>query len=114
MSVKECGRLLPRKEKNMEWKNYGDINYLSYGCIQVKDSYTEEEKAKYPSLKNVYDVFYYNPELEDEEKAIAWLGTVDIDDYINDRQKRLDILYLILLLLCFLLLLFHSLFLLLH
>lgn len=66
------------------WKNLGDINFLSYGGCLVKPHWTKEEltsgKDGGELLKYGFDVFYLNPEYgENGDQNYAALCFIDLD-----------------------------------
>lgn len=71
-----------------KWKNYGDIDYLTYGGCMVKPHWAEEELKEHPELSTMYDVFYLNTEAgENGNELLAALCTVDISDsWINKEE----------------------------
>ena len=79
-------------ENGKTWKNFGDVNFLEYGGCLVRPSYSTEEIAKYPRLKSCFDVLNVDPEAGEEGQIFAELHSVDIDDYANDPDKRLEVL----------------------
>jgi hypothetical protein len=65
------------------WKNLGDINFRAYGGCLVRPHWSEEElkKASNPEiLKRTFDVFYLNPEMDEEGINEAALCCIDLDD----------------------------------
>lgn len=79
-------------ENGKVWKNFGDVNFLEYGGCLVRPSYSSEEIAKYPGLKSCFDVLNVDPEVGEEGQVFAELHSVDVDDYANDPDKRLEVL----------------------
>lgn len=79
-------------ENGKAWKNFGDVNFLEYGGCLVRPSYSSEEIAKYPGLKSCFDVLNVDPEAGEEGQIFAELHSVDIDDYVKDPDKRLEVL----------------------
>ena len=60
----------------MKWENMGDINFVAYGGCLVRPHFenpTEENKY-------VYDVFYLNPEVGNENQNYAALCCIDLTD----------------------------------
>lgn len=60
--------------KHTSWANYGDVDYLDEGGVQVKATNRE----------GIYDVILVIPNDEDENKMYAGLATIDVDDYKTD------------------------------
>lgn len=79
-------------ENGKVWKNFGDVNFLEYGGCLVRPSYSSEEIAKYPGLKSCFNVLNVDPEAGEEGQIFAELHSVDIDDYVKDPDKRLEVL----------------------
>lgn len=79
-------------ENGKAWKNFGDVNFLEYGGCLVRPSYSSEEIAKYPGLKSCFDVLNVDPEAGEEGQIFVELHSVDIDDYVKDPDKRLEVL----------------------
>lgn len=73
-----------------KWKNYGDVNFISWGGCIVKPHWTEDEIKDHPSLKNQYDVFRLLTADNTGEENIyhAALHVVDVDDFINSEHKN--------------------------
>lgn len=75
----------------MEWKNYGDVNYETYGGCLVRRSFQDEILERYPSLSSQYDVFYCNTEAGDNgDQIFAALCMVDIKDSWIDKKAVLS------------------------
>lgn len=79
-------------ENGKAWKNFGDVNFLEYGGCLVRPSYSSEEITKRPGLKSCFDVLNVDPEAGEEGQIFAELHSVDVDDYANDPDKRLEVL----------------------
>lgn len=79
-------------ENGKAWKNFGDVNFLEYGGCLVRPSYSSEEITKHPGLKSCFDVLNVDPEAGEEGQVFAELHSVDVDDYANDPDKRLEVL----------------------
>lgn len=80
------------------WKNYGDVNFTTWGGCLVKPHWTKEELSKLEdggeSIKHCYDVFLLNTEAgENADQLYALLYMVDLTDL--DKENLSDILYAI-------------------
>lgn len=78
-----------------DWKNYGDINFTTFGGCLVRNSFTPEEIKEYPELTNYFDVFYlFTPfdigEGDDVYKAFLY-SSVCITDFEHVKQEVLTL-----------------------
>ena len=77
------------KEK---WNNYGDVDFYTYGGCLVRHSCSEAARKTYPSLKDMYSVIMYNPELYDDEEGRVLIGVQEIDVSDIDNELKLALL----------------------
>ena len=69
------------KQAMKEWQNYGDVNFLDKGGVQVKVTDNEYE----------YEVIMVVPNPEKENEVFAGFTTIDVGDYDDDEFLGSDL-----------------------
>ena len=68
----------------MQWKNYGDVNFLEHGGSYVRRSYDSETLTKHPLLSTCYDVFRLDNIADREDTVLCYMKNIDLSDFADE------------------------------
>lgn len=71
-----------------EWKNFGDISFLSEGCSMVRPAWDESVLKQHPTLSSCYNVLLLSPIPDKEGYVFTGMKSIDVSNYRNSPHEN--------------------------
>ena len=67
-----------------EWRNFGDISFLSEGGTMVRPAWDDETRKEFPNLAHSYECLCFTR--TDDDEVLAFQKQIDTNDF-RDAEK---------------------------